>query len=143
MPAHDAAARRLVASDGSDGLHPAFEETEEASSLLFEVTSGPRYRGGLDGWKDGVLSGWAIDLADPRRAIVLALETGSRSLAVFAADRHWRDLAALFPDNVAGFAFEFASLPTETLAEIERALGEAPATKPLDPRALTLRLDRD
>src|ERR1700734_4112535 len=103
MPAHDAAAaRRQVAGDDSDGPHPVFEETEEASSLLFELTSGPRYRGGLDGWKDGVLSGWAIDVAEPQRAVSLALEAGRRSLAVFAADRHRRDLGALFPDNVAG-----------------------------------------
>jgi len=144
MPPHDAAAaRRKAPRDEPTGSNPGFAETEEASSLLFELTSGPRYRGGLDGWKDGVLSGWAIDLADPRRATSLALETSRRRLAAFTADKHRRDLAALFPDNVAGFELELASLPAETLAEIERALGQAPPTKPLDPGALTLRLDGD
>ncbi len=144
MPPHDAAAVRRKAPRGEPSApNVVFEETEEASSLLFELASGPRYRGGLDGWKDGVLSGWAIDLADPRRAISLALESGGRYLALFKADRHKRDLAALFPDNVAGFALELADLPTETLAEIERAIGDAPPTKPLDFRALTLRLDGD
>ena len=110
------------------GPHPVFEETEEASSLLFELTSGPRYRGGLDGWKDGVLSGWAIDVdRSSAGASRLRWRRGGGPWRYSRPIGIRRDLAALFPDNVAGFALELASLPAETLAEIERALGEAPA----------------
>ena len=110
-----------------------FVETEEAPSLVFELASGPRYRGGLDGWRDGVLSGWAIDLR-PRSAAELSLGDGGPSRrGIRRQASHRADLAALLRDNLAGFVLDFvdAAAARRSPKSQKRSNG-TPAGKPLE-----------
>jgi hypothetical protein len=114
--------------------------TDEAPSLLADLRSGSRYRGGIDGFENGVLSGWAIDLAYPARALPLGLEAGGVGVADEVADQPREDLAEILPGNRAGFALDLKRLP-QARAAIERALAALPAEAAVPATALTLRLD--
>lgn len=98
---------------------------------------------GLTDWSDGVLRGFAVDLAAPQRTLSLALEADGASVAHFATGEPQPDLSAAAPGNVAGFTFDFASLSPAALGLIETALAEGPPGAPLETGKLALRIGND
>ena len=117
----------------------SFEESDDAPGSLGDLRGGARFRAGLEGWRQGLLSGWAVDLAAPSQPLALALEFCGRTIAETATGAHRRPLADALPGNVAGFAFDLTGLTDAALTELE---GELRRAEP-GGETLALRLGRD
>src|SRR5436309_1448559 len=103
----------ILARDGAAGIPPEAPgrpAAEDAPSHLRELERGPRYRGGIYAWRNGVLRGWAVDLDDIARPLSIALEAAGEPIARFASGERRPDLEEALPGNAAGFLFDFASL---------------------------------
>lgn len=114
---------------------------QDAPSHLRELETGPRFRGGIYAWRQGLLRGWAVDLDAPARVLRVALEAAGEEVGEASTGEHRPDLAATLADNVAGFAFDIAHLPESARAALEAALNHAPPGALVDIPVLSLRLD--
>ena len=120
---------------------PGRVAAEDAPSHLRELETGPRFRGGIYAWRQGLLRGWAVDLDAPARALRVALEAAGEEVGETFTGEHRPDLAATLPDNVAGFALDIARLPDPARAALEAALSQVSPGALVDTPVLSLRLD--
>ncbi len=113
------------------------DEGARASADLADLSSGPRFRGGLDGLRDGKLSGWVVDLRRPAASLEVTLTAEGILLKTLATAIARRDLPPSLAPNVAGFQFDFTRLdPVATAAAAAKleSLGEEELAAPADLR---------
>ena len=84
----------------------AAEPDDVATPDLRHLDSNPRFRGGIDWFRDGVLSGWAIDLAHPTEPVPLTLVSSGAVMAITQTSIGRADLQPFVRDNIAGFWIE-------------------------------------
>jgi hypothetical protein len=119
---------------------PALTDSEDAPGALRDLTHGPRYRGAIYSWRQGVLSGWAVDLLHPTSPVRVALEAAGRVILEAETGEARPDLFGPLPGNSAGFALDLGAAAPEALEAMEAALASAPPSTLVEPSLLTLRL---
>ena len=117
---------------GPDRSPRASDLALAAAAGLDEPSSRARFRLGLDHFRDGVLKGWAVDLAQPDAPLKLTAGLDGVELDRTMTSQHRPDLAGRLPKNVAGYVFDLRSWPNERLERIERRIATAgrPASAP-------------
>ncbi|WP_052360353.1 glycosyltransferase family 2 protein [Solidesulfovibrio alcoholivorans] len=98
------------------------DETLAPISGLEQLMSGPRYRGGLDGFMDDQFSGWLVDLKHPSEAIEIegAIEGIDFFQGTTGKPRY--DLEQYLPGNHCGFSIKMYEQPLDRLRDILQQL---------------------
>ncbi len=119
-------------SQGPDLSPRASDLTLAAAVGLDEPSSCARFRLGLDDFGDGVLKGWAVDLAQPDAPLRVMAAFDGVELDRTMTSQHRPDLAGKLPKNVAGYVFDLRSWPNDRLERLERRIATAarPASAP-------------
>ncbi len=99
---------------------PAPELGHAAATDLDDLSSGARFRLGLDFFKDGVLKGWAVDLIQPGAPLRVVAAVDGVELDRTMTSEHRSAMARLLPENVAGYVFDLRSWPNDRLQRLER-----------------------
>jgi hypothetical protein len=119
---------------------PALTDSEDAPGALRDLTHGPRYRGAIYSWRQGVLSGWAVDLLHPTSPVRVALEAAGRVILEAETGEARPDLFGPLPGNVAGFSLDLGAAAPDALGAMEATLAAAPPSALVEPGLLALRL---
>jgi len=116
----------------------AFDDSAPPIPSLADLSQGPRFRGGIDGLRNGRLSGWAVDLLNPGLPLRASLIVEGVVLKTLQTSMTRPDLLPFLSPNIAGFQFEFASLDATARATVVSKLSafdEATLDWPCDMRA--------
>src|SRR5579862_374587 len=132
-----------IAEHGSPTLadpRAAFDLTPVAIPDLERLNGGPRYRGGIDGLRDGVLGGWAIDLVCPKWPLALAFEADGIPLGTAITSILREDLASRVPQNHAGFSVPLRQWNEAARRQLIGRIEAAPEHELIQPCRLSVAL---
>ena len=109
-----------------------YEVTVDAIPDLAHLDAGPRFRGGIDWFKDATLSGWAIDLTQPRSGIAITIVAEGIILAESETSIGRLDLEPFVRNNFAGFRIDFRLMDESDQQQVVELLTVADPMLPCD-----------
>ena len=110
--------RPVRTASGKLRLNPALRPISD----LRDLQSGPQFRGGLDGFRQGQIAGWLVDLAAPSEALALDVSLEGMDLRPVKTSIHRDDMVAFLPSNVCGFVVDLVCESATRLRSVAEKL---------------------